>query len=109
MPDTTAIMNQSRQSRCGRAGGYAGIIGYGADGGSGGGARPTWLSARSISCDVSPLDSRKLMRCDMEELCTLGSSRNETAFATISARGALGPIRSDGSDMPCAKRARPAS
>ena len=49
------------------------------------------------------------MRCDMEELWTLGSSRNETAFATISARGALGPIRSDGSDMPRAKRATPAS
>ena len=46
---------------------------------------------------------------DMEELWTLGSSRNETAFATISARGALGPIRSDGSDMPRAKRATPAS
>ena len=87
------MMNQSRQSRrycC--PGGYAGIMGYGlaywgADPRLCG--REACASARSTSWGVKPLDSRKLTRCEIGELCTLGSARNETALCIISVRAGV--------------------
>lgn len=87
------MMNQSRQSRrycC--PGGYAGIMGYGlaywgADPRLCG--REACASARSTSWGVRPLDSRKLTRCEIGELCTLGSARNETALCIISVRAGV--------------------
>lgn len=92
VPETTAIINQSRQSRRdGCTGGYAGIIGYGfayecCDAAIEGG-RDAWAIARSTSWGVRPLLSRKLIRSDTEALCALGSERNATASRTMSCRG----------------------
>lgn len=87
------MMNQSRQSRrycC--PGGYAGIMGYGlaywgADPRLCG--REACASARSTSWGVRPLDSRKLTRCEIGELCTLGSAKNDTALCIISVRAGV--------------------
>lgn len=98
------MMNQSRQSRCARVGGYAGIMGYDrAYPSCGGRPRPpcaACASDMSISWAVSPFDSRKLIRCEIGELCTLGSSRNVTALCIMSARGSIaGTTGADDSGM----------
>lgn len=88
------MMNQSRQSRRGGCtGGYAGIMGYGLAYCDEAGApcgREACARAMSTSWGVSPLDSKKLIRCEMGESCTLGSARNDTAFWIISGRGIAG-------------------